>query len=476
MKNILKVTAGVLCWLSLSATGVAATITVLDENGSPIRNAEVLIGQSQNDPFVGNLLKTDGAGRVHAPAAWNNPQPVTINQSGYVITTFQNLAPQNHQLRISTQESQSTFDVQGTTAGFGKLQEDGKVDFGLVFPAIPVNNLVRFDMASVVSPVSDKITVLGRDVFLPSNITLPPQDESYIFSVHFDKPNYLMPLRQSGHYTMTALHGQFPLQKVVNEIRSGKSMIQTLNHFVFLETGLKTISVTKSVSTEHMDVNQFQFKEKSSVTAPTFPSNQFMLTVALSEDQGIWKPTDLKKLNSNETRQMVTNSSLGTSKFLSVLTTQTGTSNLLDSLTKLLWSLSGTFVDMEPLAAPAGAMNYQQFSVAVSNQPQFLELTAAPTVSAVNVSVKVPALPAGLSDAGSMLILSQIERSTPGSSFEKRTRIWEHSSPKWIASFNLPSINAVIDPTKEYRWEILFLAKDGSSNQITHVTRNAIGL
>lgn len=462
----------ILCMPCLSK---AAVISVIDENGAAVANAEVLIGNGPNDPFAGNVLTTDGSGKISTPAAWNSNQPVSVSSAGYVITTFQNLAPQNAILKISSQESQSTFDVQGTTSGFGKLKQDGKVDFGLVFPAIPVNNLIRFDMASVVSPVSDKITVMGRDVTLPSNITLPPQDESYIFTIHFEKPNYLMPLRQAGDYTMTALHGQFPLQKVVNEIRAGKSLIQTLNNFVFLESGIKPISVNKAVSTEHLDVNQFQFTQNSTVTAPSFPSNQFMLTVALAEDAGVWKPTDLKKLNSNETRTMVTNTNLGATKFLSILTTTTGPSRL-DFLTKSIVNLVDDMFDLQPSFTAGGSMNYQQFSIAVSNQPQFLDLVEAPKITATSASVTPPVLNPGLMDAGSMLILSQIERPSPGSSFEKRTRIWEHTSPTWVSSFAIPNVLGSLDPSKEYRWEVLFLAKDGSSNQITHVTRNAIGL
>ncbi len=474
MKNLFSAILGFACAMTINAApAFAATITIVDENGNGVGGAEVTIGNKAGDPFSGNVIRTDGSGRLTTPAAWSTALPVTVTHASYVMTTFQNVAPQNQNLQVSKADGQTTINVEGITTGFGKLKEDGKVDFGLVFPAIPVNNLVRFDMASVVSPVMHKITVVGRDVEIPSNITLPPQDEDYIFSIHFDKQNYLMPLRQSGVYTMTALHGQFPLSKVVNEVRGGKSMIETLNNFSFLETGLKTVSVTKSISNENLDVNHFQFKEQASITAPTFAKNQFMLTVALAEDNGIWKPTDLKKFNSGETRKLVTNSTLGATKFLSVLTSQTSLTGS-DALTRALATIGGGVFELEPFQT-ASPMNYQQMSLAVANQPSFLGLVEVPFVKGQTVQVTAPTAIAGLTDAGSMLILSEIERSSSNSNFEKRTRVWEHVSATWINSFVVPQMLPPTSSNKEYRWEVLFMAKDGSG-KITHVTRNAITL
>lgn len=472
MKNLLNAATFLSC-LAFSATqALAATITIVDENGNGVSQAEVIIGNKAGDPFAGNVLKTDGSGRLTTPAAWTTALPLTVTHSNHVRTTFQNTAPQNQQLRIAKADGNVTLNVEGMTTGFGPLKEDGKVDFGLVFPALPVNDIVRFDMASVVSPVMHKITVVGRDVEIPSNITLPPQDESYIFNIHFDKQNYLMPLRQTGVYTMTALHGQFPLQKVVNEVRGGKSLIETLNNFVFLETGLKTVAVSKSVSNENLDVNHFKFQEQAGLTAPAFAKNQFMLTVALAEDGGIWKPTDMKKFNSGETRKLVTNSSLGATKFLSVLSTQAKAFTS-DSLTRALRSIGGLF-ESEPFTT-SSAMNYQQLSLAVSSQPTFLNLVSAPVVQGKVIQVTPPAAVPGLTDAGAMLILSEIERSSGNSSFEKRTRVWEHISSNWISSFVVPDVLPAVPSNKEYRWEILFMAKDGTG-KITHVTRNAIAL
>lgn len=474
MKNLFSAILSLACAMILFAAPVhAATITIVDETGTGVGGAEVTIGTKANDPFNGNVVRTDGSGRFTTPTAWTTALPVTVMHSGYVLTTFQNVTAQNHSLRISKADGQTTLNVEGLTSGFGPLKEDGKIDFGLVFPAIPVNNLVRFDMASVVSPVMHKITAMGRDIEIPSNITLPPQDESYIFTIHFDKQNYLMPLRQTGVYTMTALHGQFPFQKVVNEVRNGKSLIETLNNFSFLQTGIKTVSVTKSISNENLDVNHFQFKEQASITAPTFAKNQVMLTVALAEDNGIWKPTDLKKFNSGETRKLVTNSTLGATKFLSVLTSQTSLTGA-DVLTKALYNLGGGVFEFEPFTT-ASPMNYQQLSLAVSTQPNFLSLVAAPAVKGQTVQVTPPPMVTGLTDAGTMLILSEIERSSANSNFEKRTRIWEHVSPTWISSFTLPEMLPATSSSKEYRWEVLFMAKDGSG-KITHVTRNAIAL
>ncbi|HMN67970.1 MAG TPA: hypothetical protein PKC28_05470, partial [Bdellovibrionales bacterium] len=231
-------------------------ISVQDKMGQPIIGATIMFGFEPGNPFEGNVITTDGSGIAATPADWKAALPVTVQAAGFVSQTLPVTMPSDLIFALSTQEGMAELEVAGETTDFGRLRTDGKVDFGLVIPALNREQMLGFDLSTVISPKTDTITIIGNDVELPSNLTLPEQTESYIFPITFNKPGYRVYVRNPGPYTVSATHGQFPLQRVVNDIRDGKSMFELINHFKFLGAGQQPVDVQGDVPGQNVPVNQ----------------------------------------------------------------------------------------------------------------------------------------------------------------------------------------------------------------------------
>jgi hypothetical protein len=474
------------------------TLTVVDKAGKAIPNATILLGYEVGDPFDGNQLTTDDKGVAMAPGEWKAALPLTVQAPGYVTTTLPAISPGSMTIEINKQEGAADLAIKGFNTGFCDLKEDGKVDFGLVIPALSRESMLSFDLSTVISPKSDKITVVGEDVEIPSNITLPKQTENYIFDITLDKPAYRLYVREPGNYQVYASHGQFPLQKVVSAIRNGKSMFDVINYFSFMSGGQLAVDVQADVENKDVPIDQIAYNQKVSVTAPVLGKSQVMISVALMDSNGMMMPTDLKRLASG--KAMSLNASGNAPSVLSVL--------MNDANKKVQGTVLGTLADqmfagvnvaqqyMMGFGQSRRAENPQDFSqLSISLMPagqgvapQFLDLTDKPTYADYVLSMKQPTLPDGMQPVATYMVLSEVESIMEGKiSTERRTRIWEVWSDAWLDQMELPKIAINKNPKRKYRWEVMFLARPAGAlssarpgvmsvdlNTVTNITRNAL--
>lgn len=487
------------CVLALVFAGgvalAAEMITVVDENQQPVSGAQVMIGYAQNNPFSGNVVTTNGNGTANVPAGWSAALPVTAQANGYIPVTQISVQPGKLTLQISRTDSQAQIEVKGMTDGFGKLVDDGNVHFGLVIPAIARNKFLNFDISSVVSPQADPIEVVGRRIDIPSNLTLPEQVVTYIFEIELNKPNYRMFVRNPGHYMMSATHGSFPFQKVVNAIRAGKSVFDVVNDFTFIEHGQFDVNVDNKGLAADLMVNQTRFGKTLQVRSPSFTNNQMMLSLALEEKNGLLSPTDLKRLNPNQSMNLKTTGSAPQS-VLSLLMKKPGSSLVKAQEMELLADINplnvvGAYLEMTGLAPDPKDFKQISFNLQSASggaAPAFLDLINVPSVNGQNLAATAPNLVSGLAAAGTYVVFSDIQTVTSGSvKTEQRTRLWELWTPAWLTQAQLPMLNIAKTPGHQYRWEIYYLGRptsfSGSSNingvdlnAVTHVTRNALDL
>ncbi len=464
----------------------AVLVRIVDNNGSGISGATVLIGGALNDPFPGNQLTTDANGYATPPAAWKSALPLTVEATGFVRTTFLPVSPGQIQLQLRVADSPTSYQISGQTQGFGDLRTDGKVDFGLVIPAIHKSNILQFDVGNLVSPEVDSISVVGRTVEIPSNITLPQQRESYIFPITLNKPNYRMYVRQTGNYNMVAMHGQFPLQTVVDELRAGKSMFEMIRHFTFLSAGVVQTYVGDSGLSATLSVNDIPFNQPLTKVAPSFPAGHMMMAVALADDGNYLYPTDVKTVQSGGSVQL--NGASGkASNILSILRADNNLSaqnatEVMNMLGAETFNLR-TWIETSNRGSAFGQLSFVLQPAYDGTAPQFLDLVPEPYINGQTISLTPPAQLSGVKAVATLAIYSEIEE-TGGEKVktERRTRIWEVVTPGWSQQLDLPSVALNPDPNKKYRWEVLFLGRTGSGNfsnpleGITHVTRNAINL
>jgi hypothetical protein len=483
-----------------SAIASADSIRVMNEDNQPVAGATVLLGFEQGNPFPNNVVKTGGDGLTGVPTDWKAALPVTVQAPGYVTTTIPVLLPGEHTITISKADPTGNFEVSGVTQNFGRLVQDGKVDFAMVLPAMRRDGILSFDIGSVMSPENDTINIMGKSIDIPSNITLPNQTETYILPITLDKPAYRSYLREKGSYQLYAMHGQFPLKKVVDDIRAGKSLFEVINHFTFLEAGQKTVNVNGNVGNITMDVNQTPFNGSLAVKAPNFATGKVMIAMAMAEKNGLFVPTDLKRFTAGQSMNLKTNAALGKGGLLSMLVDEP--TNIvpdfqdqedLNKINPLILMVS--MAEGTPLQIPlVKDYNFAKLTIA-SNvatgtvNPTFLPMIDKPTLSGNVMKVKVPALGAGLSPAAMYIVLTEIEKLGTGSiKSERRTRLWEVWSPGWIPQVEMPKISFQKNPNRSYRWEVMFLARPSTFvfdtlpservdlKQVTHITRNAMDL
>jgi len=478
----------------MGSSAIAQTLKVLDENNQPVANADIMMGYEKSNPFNGNVVKTAADGTATVPTDWKHALPVTIMAPGHITTTIPVLLPGEHTLYISKNDGTANLEIKGTTKQFGNLITDGKVDFGMVIPAMSRSSMLSFDISSVISPQNDTIEIIGNSVDIPSNVTLPTQEESYIFSITLDKPDYRVYVRDPGTYNMYVMHGQFPLQRVVNDIRGGKSIFEVINHFTFLEAGQKSVAVNGNVKNVDLNVNQTPLNSNIAVKAPAFPTDKVMVSLALAEKNGLFMPTDLKRFTPNQSMNLKSNASLGVGGVLSLLLDQPTTSMIISRFENALMALNpiNTLMPMnQPSPAAANVYNFNKMTFVLSPatgtvKPEFLPMVDKPVLTGNIMKLQVPAIGAGLTPAAMYMVMSEVEELGNGTvKSERRTRLWEVWSPGWMPQVEMPKISFTKKPNRKYRWEVLFLARpsnfvDPSAmdrvdlNTVTHVTRNAM--
>jgi hypothetical protein len=452
---------------TLNTTTPPNVLTVLNGDGAPLANATVLIGNKPGDPFNNNQTTTNAQGQFTAPAAWTAPLPVTITTAGSIPTTYTDLVPSGQNLLVQTVDPAGDIQIDGTATNFGTLKNDNKIHFALILPHFTHRMLAQFDMSMLLSPQSDDLSLVGRTIKVPSNLTLPLQHATYIFPITLEKPSFRTFVREAKMYSYVATHGQFPLTTVVNEIRSGKSIFQVLNYFDFIGAGNADVAVTDKGASQDISVNQVAFDTSFQVQAPTMDDDQLMVALALNEQNGSLYPTDLKRLNS-QARMGLKTSTDKLDKYLLSMLKHEDDDNSMD-FSQLSFALQ-----KKTDAAPADT------NPSITT-PAFLPLIDAPTIKNDVLTTTPPAAVAGVTSMGTYIVLSEIETLGSGKvKTERRTRLYEIFTPGWATQVSLPSAPVVKNSQRTYRWEVLYLGRQGAStgdnlfDNVTHVTRNVV--
>lgn len=463
--------AAFLVLVSFNAWGEGRLI-VVDEDGAIVPGVTLMLGYEPGQPIPDNVIRTELDGGVNLPETWKVALPLTLSAPGFVTITIPVINYDARILILPRVEPPPTIQIKGTTTGYGRLASDGKVDFGLVIPALTRETMFTFDLATLISPDADVIKIIGNEVKIPSNISLPEQKETLVLPITLNKPDYRMFVRKPGAYRVGVSHGQFPLQKVVSDLRAGKSFLDVVNAFEFKELGQKTVNITKDVQGVDLAVNQTQLKDSFNVQAPTLPAGLTMLGVGLYEQDGTFVPTDVKRFTSGQKMALRTNSAAGPSSLLAIL--------LADE------AHTARSPGVEPSAVTD--LNRLSFAAAPAGTiPKFLPLVEKPRLSGQTLKFGLPKLPEGLVAAGLALTLVEIEDIPAGDDVkvQRRTRVWEMFSEAWLTQMELPKITWTRQPGRRYSWDVTFLARAanfiGASDvkarvdfkTITHATRNS---
>lgn len=275
-------------------------ILVVNQNNQPIENADVLIGFKKDQPFKGNFSKTNAQGILIIPKDWTTEEHITVQAKGYLRQTLLSQNPGKYVIKLNPLPMAQPAVITGEVKQLPVVNGDKFIDFGLVMSAISKKDLLNFDLSSVISPITEVLSVAGYDVNLPSNVSLPTQKESYIFNLTVSKPQYSFYLPTQGPRRIFAASGRFPFKQVVDDFRANKPFYEVLNSFDILGGGLRDAQVNQQKTVLDIPGQELKFSKKLSVSAPVVASDEVLITIAASEVSGYLIPTGLRKLNPNE--------------------------------------------------------------------------------------------------------------------------------------------------------------------------------
>lgn len=487
--------------LVAATPALAATrIQILNIDQQPVAGASVQVVSTDSTKPAEPPLTSDANGFVNIPDAASGSLSLNIAAQGYITTSFLNLENRNGSVQLHRQDSRQAFEIKGEAVNFQNIKKDGKVDFGLVYPALSRRDLLQFDVSSVVSTETDQIKVITQTVNVPSNLTLPDQQESYVLPVRLNKPVYRMYVQHPGTYRMMATHGQFPLKQVINEMQNGKSIFDVINYFKFMNAGERDVNVTGNIAGQDIDVNQIHFDSSVQVQSPTIPAGLAVVSATLVDQDGLFFPADLKNVKSNETQTLNLPQNAPDSFVLSLMTADRKPNGGIDTFDGSPRDIA-TMINMifgkmtngmyqpfggEPAVAASSVSIALQRTAARVN-PEFLDLVAAPQALPNKIVLSTPASKSAVVPVATYAILSEIQtadRSNGNYAAEKRYRMWEVFQPGWASEINLPQVDMPKQPGKKYRWEILFLGQTSDFNNrggyfldgVTHVSRTSVDL
>lgn len=465
-------------------------LLVVNEEEKPIANATLIIGQTRHKD---NLIITNSKGEAFIPKNWTATQSVTIEASGYIRMTYVDIQPTAQTFQIHKQEAKDFIEIKGQTKDYGRLRQDGYIDFALIIPAFTPRNMINFDLSSVISPSSDTVSAAGQKIDLPSNISLPKQRESYIIPITFEKPEYRSYVRNPGFYKIFATHGRFPFKSVVDDIRAGNSALDVINKFEFLGGGQKNLQINNSLNNQDISIREMSFDQTFEVKAPHFHSDVEMLSLSLMNQGGHFYPSDLKrfkpgqKLNlkylSGQNKKYVLSALLNKEAVPAKVVRHVGKDDIID-LRSLLTFPTDHFSSMSALSkSNAGVSLSLSFEQIEGSSPvSFIEFVTPPVVTQHSIQLDVPQRHRDISPVATYVTLSKIESLGAGKvKTEKKTRKWEFLASGWQSDIELPKLNMDIEPNKSYRWEVLFLGRKGQVfnngghllDGVTHASRSS---
>ncbi len=441
----------------------AGTIVVVDEQSRPLANVSVLFGNELNGPFQNNLLKTDAKGMLLLPSEWTTPLSVTVDLPNYIRVTYLSHKPEGMSFRLKKKQGFPQYEISGETLGHDIKNYDDQLDFGLVAESMTREDILTFDINKIISPLSDVMSVIGFDLNIPGNLSIPRQKESYVLPLTLAKPSYRIRTLSPGNKRILALRGHFPFKAVVDELRSGdKSYADLINRFDLFGGVLQEINVTQERTLANLNTKAINFTGQVQIIAPFFKSQETFLAIGAAEDNGSWFPTDIKKVEPSQQQKLKLAPS-GNAYVIGILKnknefTSTNSSRLSATVVP---ATSNSLFSMIPLIENPKVITPDEF------------LLGRPTG-------QIPKL----NEVGTYAVLSSTGtlRSEIGEMQVILSREWEVFADEWVDTIKLPKF-PVSSNRAQRRLEVTYLGNETGQKlemgpimieRTTHVTRSSV--
>lgn len=431
-------------------TNESQVIQITNDLGQTIPDARLLLGDI--DATGGNWLIANEKGYVTIPATWTNNQDITIEAPGYVRVTTKDQSPKPINVVLRKKSQLPSLSMKGTVSGITTKDKDGYVDFAIALDSMTKRDLLNFNINKIVSPWTEKMSVMGFEFPIPQNIFVPKQKESYILAVTLQKPWFNLFYDSYGKKSIYTIQGKFPMKKVISELQNKKPYYELVNLFDFSSSGQLSYDFLTTTTQPTLNSAQIKLDKNYSVKAPKVDTGQVALGISAFKDAGSFQPLDVKYMLSEQTV-----------KFKSTATALPYFIGVVKNSTEFEGDTANAERMSVSIDAPSATMNY----LPLMNQPTWL--------SSANLQIDLPVVsPNEFEDHGMVIVISEMQSITlpDGKITKYKIPIWELHTAHWSSHITVPQIDTPNSTPK--RVEVTLLAKkvdtSGQQNPLTIVS------
>lgn len=424
-------------------TNESQVIQISNDQGQTIPDARLLLGDI--DATGSNWLKANEKGQVIIPTTWTQAQDITVEAPGFMRVTIKNQSPRPVNVVLRKKSQIPNLSIRGTVSGITTKDKDGYLDFAIALDSMTKSDLLNFNINKIVSPWTEKISVMGFELPVPQNIFVPKQKESYVLNLTLQKPWFNLFYDTYGKKSIYTIQGRFPMKKVVSEVQNKKPYYELVNLFDFSSSGQLTYDFVNTITQPNVNSAQIKLDKNYTVKAPKIDNGQVALGISAFKHNGSYQPLDIKYMQSEQPV-----------KFKSTATT----APYFIGVVKNNDEFQGDSANVERMSvsidAPSATMNY----LPLMNQPIW--------ISATNLQIDLPAVsPHDFSDQGMVVVISEMQSITlpDGKITQYKIPTWELHTTQWSPHLTIPNIDTITSTPK--RVEVTLLAKkvDNSGQQ-----------
>jgi hypothetical protein len=226
---------------------------VYDGTTTPVQGAFVMAGRAPGFPFPGNWGFTSITGEID----FNHPNLkgpiyVTAGAAGYQYFTLVAVDAADLVMPLKPISTSFTnFEVGDFVTGIDVKNGlfhagDGNVDMAFVLPAMTLEDLMSFDLESLLGPM-EVMEILGEIFEVPTNLFVPQQWELFIEII---KDHYYLYL-PAGDHTITAMAGRIS----VTELLGGGDIVDLIPKLEWREIDMIDVTVTQNTYTADLNVD-----------------------------------------------------------------------------------------------------------------------------------------------------------------------------------------------------------------------------
>lgn len=435
-------------------------LIVTTQEGAPLPMAQILIGESEGVPFANNFLTTDENGEVAVPTEWAEELPVTIQAPGFVRLTYLGQKPGALTVALRRTPQRQTYEVRGTALNLPIKNKDGIVDFAMVMPAFSQKDIFNFNVNKIISPNTDTITQLGQEMYIPSNVSLPNQEERYaFFTITLDKPLFRLYLDQPGLTRLYAARGRFQFKPVAEALQGGASFYTIINEMKLTGGVIRDVDITAPQTGLNLPMQELNFTGSLETKTPPFKSDESFISLSLASTFGLMIPTDIKRPSS-------------------------GQKQVLSTLPNSEQMFVGVLKKTADLEADVDRMSVAYLPLQAGMTPQVLPIIASPTLRSGELNFPNLTPVPGIHAIGTHAILSQeIEAVQGGAKVKINHPLWDVYAPAWSKGMKIPVWPRDNGFPGKKRWELSFFGSQKTSQVVlgpamienaTHVTHSSV--